>query len=215
MAVIAEAGLRRGLAALELELSDSQVGQLLAYAELLSKWSRVYNLTALRGADEILTHHLLDCLALIRPLRRQTAGAPARMLDVGAGAGLPGVVIAIACPEINVDCVDAVAKKVAFVQQAAATLALKNLRGVHARVEDLDGDYGVITSRAFASLGDFVRVSADALAEEGVWVAMKGKYPEAEIAELPPEVEMFHVEQLQVPGLAAERCLIWLRRLRT
>jgi 16S rRNA (guanine527-N7)-methyltransferase len=214
MAIVPEAGVRTGLAKLGLELSDTQVGQLLAYAELLDKWSRVYNLTALRGPDEILTHHLLDCLALIGPLRRHTAGTSVRVLDVGAGAGLPGVVIAIACPELSVDCVDAVAKKAAFVQQVAATLALENLRGVHARVEDLGGDYAVITSRAFASLGDFVQVSADALGEGGVWVAMKGKYPETEIAALPPGIEMFHVEQLKVPGLQADRCLIWLRRQR-
>lgn len=212
MTVIPEAGLRRGLAALRLELSDQQVGQLLAFAELLHKWSRVYNLTALRGPEEIVTHHLLDCLAVIGPLRRVTTGAAKRVLDVGSGAGLPGVVIAVACPELDVDCVDAVAKKAAFVQQVAATLSLPNLRGVHSRVEDLERHYDVISSRAFASLGDFVRVSADALADGGVWVAMKGKHPGAEIEALPPGIEMFHVEQLQVPGLSAERCLVWLRR---
>ena len=215
MAVVAEAGLRGGLAALELDLTDAQVGQLLAFAELLHKWSRVYNLTALRGADEILTHHLLDCLAVIRPLRRHTAGAALRVLDVGAGAGLPGVVMAIACPELTVDCVDAVAKKAAFVQQAAATLALPRLRGVHSRVEDIGGPYDLVTSRAFASLSDFVLMSSEALGDGGAWMAMKGKYPEAEVAALPASAEMFHVEQLRVPGLQAERCLIWLRRQRS
>jgi 16S rRNA (guanine527-N7)-methyltransferase len=214
MAVFAEGRLRSGLADLELSLSDAQVAQLLGFAELLHKWSRVYNLTALRGADEILTHHLLDCLAVIGPLRRHTAGEPLRVLDVGAGAGLPGVVIAIACPELTVDCVDSVAKKAAFVQQVAATLALKNLHGVHSRVEDLAERYELVTSRAFASLADFVRLTLGELAEGGIWIAMKGKYPEAEVAALPPGVEMFHVEQLEVPGLKAERCLVWLRRQR-
>jgi 16S rRNA (guanine527-N7)-methyltransferase len=133
------------------------------------------------------------------------------LLDVGSGAGLPGVVIAIVCPEMEVHCVDAVAKKAAFIQQAAATLGLPNLRGLHQRVEQLQGRYELITSRAFASLADFVTLSAGALAEQGVWLAMKGKNPVEEIAELPAKVEMFHVEPLQVPGLHAQRCLVWLR----
>ena len=214
MAAVAEDGLREGLAALGLAPSDVQVEQLLGFAELLHKWSRVYNLTALRGADQILTHHLLDCLAVIRPLQRHAAGAALRVLDVGAGAGLPGIVVAIACPGFTVDCVDAVAKKAAFVQQAAATLALKNLRGVHSRVEVLAGHYELVTSRAFASLADFARLTSSQVAEGGAWMAMKGRYPVEELAALPPGIEMFHVEQLQVPGLQAERCLIWLRRPR-
>jgi 16S rRNA (guanine527-N7)-methyltransferase len=108
--------------------------------------------------------------------------------------------------------VDAVAKKAAFVQQAAAMLALANLRGVHDRVENLSGPYDVIVSRAFASLSDFVDWSMAALAEQGVWLAMKGKHPTEEIAALPQEAEMFHVEQLEVPGLDAERCIVWMKR---
>ena len=125
---------------------------------------------------------------------------------------MPGIVIAIACPEIRVDCVDAVAKKAAFIQQAAATLRLPNLRGVHSRVEQLGGQYDVISSRAFAALRDFVRLSGAALSEGGLWMAMKGKYPADEVAQLPADLELFHVEQLEVPGLDAERCLLWLRR---
>ncbi|AMO23282.1 16S rRNA (guanine(527)-N(7))-methyltransferase RsmG [Ramlibacter solisilvae] len=206
-----EPGLRDGLRQLGLALSDAQVAQLVGYAGLIQKWSRVYNLTAVREPGEILSHHLLDCLTLIGPLRRHTAGRALKLLDVGSGAGLPGVVIAIVCPEIEVDCVDTVAKKAAFIQQAAVALKLANLRGLHSRVEQLDGQYELVTSRAFASLADFVALSAAALAEQGVWLAMKGKYPAEEVAALPPKVEMFHVEQLEVPGLAAQRCLLWLR----
>ncbi len=115
-----EAGLRAGLNKLGLTLADAQIAQLLDYLELIRKWNKVYNLTAVREPAEMLTHHLLDSLAVIGPLRRQTAGRPINLLDVGSGAGLPGVVIAICCPEIRVDCVDTVAKKAAFVQQAAA-----------------------------------------------------------------------------------------------
>jgi 16S rRNA (guanine527-N7)-methyltransferase len=160
----------------------------------------------------MLTQHLLDSLALIGPLQRQMAERPLRLLDVGSGGGLPGVVIAICCPSIQVDCVDAVAKKAAFVQQVAATLQLPNLRGLHSRVEQLAGPYDVIACRAFAALADFVSWSVQALAPTGVWLAMKGKPPDSEIAALPGWACVFHVEQLRIPGLEAERCLVWLRR---
>jgi 16S rRNA (guanine527-N7)-methyltransferase len=207
-----EGELRAGLVALRLSLTDVQIVQLLQFAELLQKWTRVYNLTALRRSEEILTHHVLDSAAVIAPLRRMTGGAPTRLLDVGSGGGLPGVVISIACPEIAVDCLDAVAKKAAFVQQVAASLRLPNLRGLHGRVEEVTQAYGVVSSRAFATLADFVALSSGALAPGGIWMAMKGKYPAEEVAALPPDAAMFHVEQLQVPGLGAERCVIWLRR---
>ena len=212
-----EAQLREGLAALGLELGDPQVAQLLQYAALLQKWGKVYNLTALLGADEIVTHHLLDSLAIVKPV---VAGLPSgsadiKVLDVGSGAGLPGAVLVIACPVMQVDCVDAVAKKAAFIQQAAGALKLSNLRGVHSRVESLQGQYDLVTSRAFSSLHDFVTLTGHLLAENGVWVAMKGRRPDDEIAALPHGVAMFHVEQLKVPGLNAERCLVWLRRAGT
>jgi 16S rRNA (guanine527-N7)-methyltransferase len=207
-----EAEFRSGMAGLGLAPSEEQVGQLLQFGELLQKWTRVYNLTALRGSEEIRTHHILDSAAVIAPLRRMTHAAETRLLDVGSGGGLPGVIIAIACPEITVDCVDAVAKKAAFIRQAAATLGLPNLRGIHSRVEELDGKYDIATSRAFAALPDFVRLSSGPLVAGGIWMAMKGKYPADEVAQLPPDVEVFHVEQLEVPGLKAERCLLWLRR---
>ena len=203
--------LAEGAIALGLNLSAAQHAQLLAYLDLLAKWNKVYNLTAVRDPAEMLTHHLLDSLAVIAPLVRHTQGGAARVLDVGSGGGLPGVVIAICCPEMSVACVDAVAKKAAFVQQAAGVLGLSNLRGVHARVESITEPYDVITSRAFATLADFTQWSAGSLGEDGVWMAMKGKHPTDEMAGLPPSVAVFHVEQLTVPGLDAERCLIWMR----
>lgn len=203
--------LRTGAAALGVALSDRQGEQLLAYGTLMLKWNKVYNLTAVRDPAGVMTHHLLDSLAVIAPLQRQYP-EQGRLLDVGSGAGLPGVIIAIMRPHIDVSCLDAVAKKAAFVQQVAAELELPNLRGLHARVELLEGSYNVISSRAFASLPDFFNGSKHLLAADGVWLAMKGKMPSDELAVLPPEVAVFHVEQLTVPGLDAERCIVWARK---
>ena len=206
--------LQTGLDALGLDVSAQQQDLLLAYLDLIGKWTKVYNLTAVRDANEMLTHHLLDSLAVVAPLRRELARmtpTPFSLLDVGSGAGLPGVVIAITCPDVSVTCVDTVAKKAAFIQQVSATLKLPNLKGLHARVESLTQPYDVVCSRAFASLPDFVSWSRGALADHGVWLAMKGKHPEQELAALPNEVQVFHVEQLEVPGLEAERCIIWMR----
>ncbi|MFD0668234.1 16S rRNA (guanine(527)-N(7))-methyltransferase RsmG [Ramlibacter sp. MAHUQ-53] len=204
--------LRAGLAALGLALDEGRQAQLLTYLGLIQKWNRVYNLTAVRDPDEMFGLHLLDSLAVVGPLRRHAGGRALRLLDVGSGAGLPGVVLAICCPDMAVDCVDTVGKKAAFIQQVAVTLRLPNLRGVHARVENLAGPYDVISSRAFASLADFVAWSGGALADGGVWLAMKGKHPADEIAELPAGVSVFHVEPLTVPGVDAERCIVWLKR---
>jgi len=134
------------------------------------------------------------------------------MLDVGAGAGLPGVVIAILREDIAVTCLDAVAKKAAFVQQVGAELGLSNLHSHHARVESLTGRYELISSRAFASLSDFFGGSRHLLATNGRWMAMKGRVPTDELANIPVGVEVFHVEQLTVPGLNAERCVVWGRK---
>jgi 16S rRNA (guanine527-N7)-methyltransferase len=213
-----EPDLRAGLQALQLDVSDGQVAQLLDYLDLIAKWTQVYNLTAVRDPAEMLTHHLLDSLAVISPLRRHLAEAGlshASLLDVGSGAGLPGVVIAICCPEVAVTCVDTVAKKAAFIKQAALALKLPRLNGLHARVETIGQPFDVICSRAFASLHDFTQWSAGALKPGGVWLAMKGKYPADEIVALPASAEVFHVEQLQVPGLDAERCILWVRQKTT
>ena len=215
MAHLLASALQKGLDQLGLVLSVDTQNQLLAYMDLIAKWTKVYNLTAVRDAEEMLTHHLLDSLAVIGPLRRELAKLPVEgvpsLLDVGSGAGLPGVVIAIVCPEVSVTCVDTVAKKAAFIQQVAVALKLANLKGLHARVETLTQPYDVVCSRAFASLVDFTSWSRQALAPHGVWMAMKGKHPEQELADLPSGVSVFHVEQLQVPGLGADRCIVWLR----
>ena len=207
--------LRAGAEALALGLDDAQLLRLLEFLALLQKWNKVYNLTAVRDPQEMLTHHLLDSLAAVAPLRRHVAQAglagPVRLLDVGSGGGLPGVVFAICCPPVDVTCVDAVGKKAAFIQQAAVALKLPNLHGVHARVETLTAPFDVVSCRAFASLPDFTVWSRSALAPHGVWLAMKGKHPEEELAALPADVQVFHVEQLQVPGLDAERCIVWMR----
>lgn len=203
--------LKLGVAELGLSLSEAQFEQLLGYLALIRKWNKVYNLTAVRDPQEMLTHHLLDSLTAVAPLVRYTGGQPARVLDVGSGGGLPGIVLAICRPELDVNCVDTVGKKAAFIQQVAANLKLPNLRGIHARVETLGGPFDVICCRAFASLPDFVNWSRGALAEQGVWMAMKGKHPQAEIDGLPADVNVFHVEPLTVPGLDVERCMVWMR----
>ena len=208
-----KSALQAGAQALGLALSDAQIDQLLEFLALLQKWNKVYNLTAVRDPQEMLTHHLLDSLAAVAPLRRHLAGqGGTRLLDVGSGGGLPGVVFAICCPDVDVSCVDTVGKKAAFIQQAAVALNLRNLHGVHARVETLTTPFDLISCRAFASLPDFVTWSRSALAApHGVWLAMKGKHPEDEIAALPADVSVFHVEQLTVPGLDAERCIVWMK----
>lgn len=206
-------GLQQGAQALGLELTAMQQQQLLQHLALIARWNRVYNLTAVREPAQMLTQHLLDSLAVIGPLRRHTQGAAVTLLDVGSGAGLPGVAIAVASPEVRVSCVDTVAKKAGFIRQVGAELGLNHFSALHARVESLmSGHFDVITSRAFASLADFVALTDAALSPGGVWMAMKGHVPQEEIAALPPKIEMFHVEPLRVPGLDAERCIVWMRR---
>ena len=207
---------------LGLTLTDEHLDRLLAYLALLRRWNRIHNLTALRHPDDMLSHHLADCLATLPSLRRHAdglglVGLRLRVLDVGSGGGLPGVVLAIMQAELQVEwqvtCVDAVVKKASFIRQVGIELGLRNLLAVHSRVEALPNDeaFDLITSRAYASLADFVTLTQRLLAAQGVWVAMKGKPPADEIAKLPLAVEMFHVEPLQVPGLNAQRCLVWMR----
>jgi len=205
----------QGAAALAVALTDAQAAALLAYLALLSKWNRVYNLTGVRNPSQMVVQHLLDSMSVITPLRRWTGGRPARVLDVGSGAGLPGVVIAALAPELDVTCVDAVAKKASFIRQTAGELALTNLHAAHARVESFaGGPFDLITSRAFASLADFISLTWRQRGDGSVWMAMKAGFPAEEVAALPKEIEMFHVEPLKVPGLDAERCLIWMRAQR-
>lgn len=208
---------RAAAAALDLPLSDEQADRLLAYLELLRRWNATYNLTAIRDPAAMWLQHVVDCMAAVPAVRRllaargepQTAAQRPRILDVGSGGGLPGIVWAILMPEVDVVCVDAVGKKAAFIRQAAGQLGLTNLRAEHARVESLrDSDYDLITSRAFASIADFVRLTQPLLANGGCWLAMKGKPPLDEFAALGWPRSMFHVEPIAVPGLAAERCLV-------
>lgn len=220
--------LTQGAQALGLSLSPLQEAQLLQFLQLLARWNRVYNLTAVRDETDMVSQHLLDSLAVLPALRRWAAGragddpSPAvRLLDVGSGGGLPGVVVSVLQPEWSVACVDAVAKKATFIRQVAAELGLPHLESHHTRVERWNPKppappapptYDLITSRAFASLADFTQWTGHLLADDGVWVALKGRVPHDEIAALPAHVEVFHVEPLQVPQLAAERCLVWLRK---
>ncbi|MDN3919226.1 16S rRNA (guanine(527)-N(7))-methyltransferase RsmG [Roseateles violae] len=197
---------------LKLELSDAQIDKLLAYLGLIQKWNKVYNLTAVRDPRAMLTQHLVDSLSLVPALRRHAAGRPLRLMDVGSGGGLPGVVLAICDPTLDVTCVDAVAKKASFIKQVAAELGLANLHGEHSRVEQLKAPaFDLITSRAFASLLDFTALTRSHLKPGAIWLAMKGQHPADELAALPADLDVFHVEQLQVPGLEAQRCLIWIR----
>ncbi len=188
----------------------AQLKALADYLLLLQRWNATYNLTAVRDPAAMLTQHLADCLAVVGPLQRHAESG--RLLDVGSGAGLPGVVVAILLPGWHVTCVDAVGKKMAFVRQVAGSLPLPHLSAEHARIEQLKlPPFDVITSRAFASLADFTRLTRPHLASGGVWMAMKGRAPEEELAALPAEVTVFHVEPLAVPGLDAQRCLVWMR----
>ena len=204
-------GLRASAIRLGLETSDRQLDQLLGFVGLLEKWNRVYNLTSIRDTDAVLSHHVVDCLAVVEPLRRRRIDAKTRLFDVGSGGGLPGVVIAVMEPSWAITCVDAVGKKAAFVQQVAASLGLHNLRSEHARVETFQAPpFDVVTSRAFASLVDFVTLTRHLIDPGGAWMAMKGRRPDDDIAALPADVCVFHVEQL--PDLdIGERCLVWMK----
>ncbi len=202
-------------ASLGLQILAAQGQQLLAYRDMIAKWNKVYNLTSLRDPAQMLSHHIVDSLAAALPLQKHLSNmglSQCRLLDVGSGGGLPGVVLSATLPQVDVTCVDTVGKKAAFVQQVANELGLKNLRGIHSRVEQMQAEpFDVITSRAFASLLDFVQLTRMHLKPQGVWMALKGKMPDDEIAALPEDVAVFHVEQLHVPGLDAERCIIWMK----
>jgi len=221
--------LRGAAAELGLPLRDEQIESLLRYLALLQRWNSTYNLTAVRDPDSMLTQHLVDCLAAVAALERSGFLAQGgRILDVGSGGGLPGVLLALHRPDWQVTSLDAVGKKAAFVRQVAGALRLANLHAVHARVEAWRSEpFQLITARAFSSLADLVRLTRHLLLPAGQWMAMKGQRPESELAELaaqdtrahagasapPPSagVDVFHVEPLAVPGLDAQRCLVWMR----
>ncbi|MFZ5537111.1 MAG: 16S rRNA (guanine(527)-N(7))-methyltransferase RsmG [Pseudomonadota bacterium] len=238
--------LANGIAAMGLVIPDEAQARLLDYLELMIKWNRAYNLTAIRDPLEMVDKHLLDSLSLLPHLD------DAPLLDVGAGAGLPGLVVAIACPpdnqppppsggragergtdglaertlspspspsrgrgapcaSLHVTLVDAVAKKVRFMEHAIRSLRLTNARALHARIESLDGHYPQITSRAFASLTDFVNLTRHLLAPGGRWLAMKGQIPHDELSKLPAWAEVVETPRLAAPAVLGERHLIILR----
>ncbi|MCU0804721.1 MAG: 16S rRNA (guanine(527)-N(7))-methyltransferase RsmG [Burkholderiales bacterium] len=198
------ARLDRGLAGLGIALPADARQRLLDYLALLAKWNAVYNLTAIRDPDQMVSNHLLDSLAIIRFL----PSGP--LLDVGAGAGLPGIPVAIARPAMAVTLVDSSQKKAAFLQQAAAELGLANVTALHARVESWHPGslFPAIVSRAFAELADFVRLTRHLLAPGGAFYAMKGRRPADEIARLPQGFRVRESFEVTVPELDAERCLI-------
>lgn len=213
-----------GLRLMSLAIEEPQRQRLIDYVLLVARWNRVHNLTAVRDPADMVTQHLLDSLAVITPLRRYLASrrvatpaasppSPVRLLDVGSGAGLPGLVLAVMDPALQVTCVDAVAKKAGFIRQVAGELSITNLHAEHARVETLRlPPFDVVVSRAFSSLVDFTALTRQLLPEAGVWMAMKGRPPSDEISALPPDIRVFHVEPLSVPGLDAQRCLVWMRK---
>lgn len=202
--------LSEGLQSLSLELTQAQQQALLDYIALLGKWNKVYNLTAVREPEQMLSQHVLDCLAVLPPLK-QVFPEALDLIDVGAGGGLPSVVFAIACPHWQITAVDTVAKKAAFIQTTAHSLRLVNLKAVHSRVEALTGGFDVVTCRAYASLRDFCDSSRHLLKPNGVWIAMKAKLSAEELTDLPATVRVDKVEPLAVPGLDADRCLVWMR----
>ena len=197
--------LAAGLTALGIALPEVAQLKLLAFRDLLLKWNRTYNLTALRDPQQAISHHLLDALAILP----HVGAGP--LLDVGSGGGLPGIPLAIARPDLSVTLVDTVQKKASFLQQAAIELELKSVAVHHARVEEMRGQYAQISSRAFAELARFVSLTHHLLAPGGRWLAMKGALPDGEIKALPAGSEVAATIPLAVPGLDAERHLIILK----
>jgi len=203
--------LAHGIAALGLAVTAAQRAQLLAYLDLLAKWNKTYNLTAIREPERMVTHHLLDALAALPQLPREDA---LRVLDVGSGGGIPGLPFAIVRPDWQLTLVDTNHKKVAFLTQAAIELRLQNVASHATRVEDFQptARYDIVISRAFADLATFAASSARHLAPHGVLVAMKGVHPDEELAELPAEFAVIAKPVLEVPGLDAARHLIVMQR---
>lgn len=200
--------LARGIAALGVTVPAAAQQTLLDYLALIGKWNRVHNLTAIRESGEMVTHHLLDSLAVLPHLPGR------RVLDVGSGAGLPGLVLAIVHPDWPVTVLDSNQKKAAFLRQAVIELKLANVEVVCERVEKLDRPqaYDVVISRAFSDLAAFVAAALPWVAPGGVLAAMKGVYPREEIAQLPATVRQRQDIALTVPGLGAERHLLLLER---
>lgn len=207
MAFNAPRTLRSGLDQLTIEASDSQIDKLLSYLELLNKWNKAYNLTAIRDPEQMMIKHLLDSVAVAPYVQNDN------LIDVGSGAGLPGIPLAILKPELHVVTLDSNGKKTRFQNQVKIELDLANLEVVHGRVEQFtDQRFNQVTSRAFASIEDMVNLSADLLSDTGVFLAMKGRFPEAELKALPKEFSLLDTYRLNVPGLDEERHLLKIGR---
>jgi 16S rRNA (guanine527-N7)-methyltransferase len=198
-----------GIKELALDLDGKQIEQLLDYLALLFKWNSVYNLTSVRDPMQMVTHHLLDSLAAVPSFAHAQ-----NVLDVGAGGGLPGIVLAIARPGMKVSLIDTVHKKTAFLKQVKAELELGNVTVYTAKVQELqvEQQFDVITSRAFADLSDFVNWSGQLLAEGGKFIALKGVAPPDEQERLPADWKVSKLQPLQVPGLNAERHLVFIEK---
>ncbi|MBD3669592.1 MAG: 16S rRNA (guanine(527)-N(7))-methyltransferase RsmG [Gammaproteobacteria bacterium] len=200
--------LNHGLSVMDLDIEQTAANRMLDYLDILAKWNRVYNLTAVRKPEQMLTRHLLDSLAILPFVK---AG---RIIDVGSGAGLPGIPLALAMPESQFVLLDSNSKKTRFLQQAKADLELDNLEVVHDRVEEYrpEAAFDTVVSRAYSSLSGMLESTAHLLAPEGINLAMKGVYPLAELDAIPSGFKLEAVEKLEVPGLDADRHLVILHR---
>jgi 16S rRNA (guanine527-N7)-methyltransferase len=198
--------LTEGLVAMRLELPDDAQEKLLAYLELLAKWNRTYNLTAVRDPAEMVSRHLLDSLAVLPFLQGQS------LADLGSGAGLPGIPLAIARPHMEVTLVESNGKKARFLREAIRSLPLVNVTAMQARVQDTAGAFDTITARAFASLPDMLAWAGHLLAPDGRWLALKGHADPAELDAIPDTFRAVAIRKLRVPGTDGERCVIELAR---
>lgn len=197
-----------GVAALRIELPEAAIERLLAYVQILARWNATYNLSAVRDIDEMVTRHLLDSLAALPYVRGET------LIDLGSGGGLPGIPFAIAAPGRAVTLVDSNGKKTRFLRAAVRELKLDNVRVLESRVEAVEGTYHCVTARAFASLADMLGWGARLLAPDGIWLALKGRFPDEELAGIPAGFEVDRIEPLHVPGLDAERHVVVIKRVR-
>ena len=200
------AQLEQGIAALGLRLPAAAVEQLLDYLALLERWNGAYNLTAVRDPAEMITRHILDSLAILPFVQGES------LVDIGTGPGVPGIVLAIAAPGRDILLVDSNGKKVRFLREAIRSLKLTGVRAVQQRVDEVPGQFDCVTARAFASLADMLRWGGHLLAPDGIWLAMKGKRPDDELAGVPAAFAVQEIRTLHVPGLEAERHLVMLTR---
>ncbi|MGZ8174852.1 MULTISPECIES: 16S rRNA (guanine(527)-N(7))-methyltransferase RsmG [Methylobacter] len=190
-----------GVASLNLNVTDEKIDQLLSFIKLIEKWNKAYNLTAIRDREEMARLHILDSLAIVPHIEGK------RVIDIGTGAGLPGIPLAICLPEIDFTLLDSNAKKTRFVQQVVLELKLKNVEVLHSRVENYHPEktYDAVLTRAFAGLSDIVKLTAHLLSKDGVLLAMKGQNLDAELAEIAAKKSVISVS---VPGTDVERCLV-------